>query len=225
MPGFCSGRRHGSLHELAKISNLINYTHVHFFLTTRYQNAISKNILNWKQCILFHQSFVRNNEKQWNTTRSNVKRASHRRILEQRHKGRSTLWELDHDWAVQLLWPEPNSLFQFLNSSNHFETSSRGWAPRGTESKRNHSCCCDWQSATWLLAHNDGHRSLLLAIAHYGSTRTTASINFMSNVGPFFWWRNRQPLLASFKHWVDGAGALGHRDSRRPTGFRCSVVA
>lgn len=109
------------------------------------------------------------------TTRNNEKQREKvqlRKILEPRHKSRATLWELDHHWAVQLLWPEPNSLFQFLNYSNHFKTNSRRWAPRTwticTYSIRD---CKRNNSTRWLFAHNDEHQSLLLAIAHYSSTR------------------------------------------------------
>ena len=49
---------------------------------------------------------TRNNEKQ----RETMTRVSLRRGLEPRQKGTAALWELDHHWVVQLLWPEPNSI-------------------------------------------------------------------------------------------------------------------
>ena len=60
--------------------------------------------------MLFHQSFFGNNEKQWETTRNNDRGQPSKRSWTKAQRLFAALWEVDHHWVVQLLWPEPNSI-------------------------------------------------------------------------------------------------------------------
>ena len=81
----------------------------------------------------------------------------------------------------------------------------------------------EWQSTRWLLAHNDDHQSLLLAIAHYSSTRAGHSswgLKSTARPGPpcrlqaLSWWcwslrsrRFTEGRLVSGAEWLPKASA------------------